>query len=101
MVLPPHSHIIDFTVHLCLETTDGHIPRCIDPSLMYGRGGPPETLAVELRGMAVMVDAVRDTRRDYRTCGEGGKDFVPSPRCASGRVFMTTSLKILEKSFIR
>ena len=32
--------------------------------------------------MAVMVDAVRDTRRDYRTCGEGGKDFrAETPLC--------------------
>ncbi len=31
--LPPHSHIIDFTVHLCLETTDGHIPWRIDTRL--------------------------------------------------------------------
>ena len=73
--LPPHSHIIDFTVHFRLETTDGYIPRRIDTRFEIRAWRTAETLAVELQGMAVMVDAVRDTRRDYRTCGEGRQRF--------------------------
>ena len=101
MSLSPSSHIVNILIHLCLEIAYGHVSRRIDTGFEIRVWRATETLAVELRTVMMMPQAVDDARRDDRSRCEGGENFHAETALRSGRIFMSTPLNIFEKIFMR